>query len=380
MTESTITPHFRPAHIGDVDALFALEEASFSNDKLSRRRFQHWVNAVNGVLLLAEDDRGLLAYGLVLLHKGTRLARLYSLAVAQRSRGMGLGRSLLEKLEQAAAAKGRLYMRLEVEKNNTAAICLYERMGYQTFGEYSDYYEDHGDALRMQKRIRFASRNSFFQAVNWYQQTTDFTCGPAALMMAMNSIDKKLKPDQLTELDIWRESTTIFMTSGHGGCHPVGLALAASRRGFSASVYLNTDKPLFTDSVRSQHKKDIMRTVDRQFHAKAKREKVSIYHREVTQQQIEAWLQKGHSVIILISTYRLDGRKAPHWVTVTSIDDTCLYVHDPDLDEKNQVPLDCQHIPIARDDFAKMSAFGSQRLRTAIVIRKKAAAKNISKP
>jgi hypothetical protein len=88
----------------------------------------------------------------------------------------------------------------------------------------------------------------------------------------------------------------------------------------------------------------------------------------VTQQQLEDWMQEGRAVLVLISTYRLDGKKTPHWVCLTGLDEHCLYVHDPDCEEGRQVALDCQHLPISRQDFARMSAFGRGRLRTAIAI------------
>jgi hypothetical protein len=89
---------------------------------------------------------------------------------------------------------------------------------------------------------------------------------------------------------------------------------------------------------------------------------------DVTQQQIADALKRQHAVMMLISTYLMDGKKAPHWVAVTGVDEDCIYVHDPDVDEKTQDALDCQHIPIARDDFSAMSSFGSSRLRAAVII------------
>ena len=41
------------------------------------------------------------------------------------------------------------------------------------------------------------------------------------------TLDPGLTLDRTLELRVWREATTIFMTSGHGGCGPDGLALAA---------------------------------------------------------------------------------------------------------------------------------------------------------
>lgn len=370
MFMGSTTPQLRPARLDDLDALDALEQAAFSADRLSRRRLKHWIRAKNAVLLVAEREQQLLGYGLVLLHRGTRLARLYSIAVDGQARGLGLGRRLLAALEQQAAERGWLFMRLEVARDNQPAIELYESMGYSVFGIYSDYYEDHQDALRMQKRIRYVSQNMIRRRLPWYQQSTDFTCGPAALMMAMASLDDNVVPEQALELDIWREATTIFMTSGHGGCHPIGLALAGKKRGFNCEVYLNQQTPLFVEGVRNPDKKAVLRLVDQQFRQQAQEQGLALHIEDVSQQHIEQWLEQGAAVLVLISTYRMDNKKSPHWVTVAAIDDQCLYVHDPDPDEGEQIALDCQYLPIARSDFDKMSLFGKEKLRTAVVVRR----------
>ncbi len=375
-------PHFpsdldnivlRDAEKNDANPLYDLELECFATDRLSLRRFKHWIKAENRVLVVAVSHQDILAYGLALLQRGTRLARLYSIAVSPRARGLGLSKRLLQDIEQKASDQGRIFMRLEVARDNKAAIALYEGLGYQVFGSYEDYYDNHQNALRMQKRIRYLSAQSVNHPIPWYQQSTDFSCGPASLMMAMASFDNEQFPfSQELELDIWREATTIFMTSGHGGCHPVGLGLAAHRRGFNTQVYLNKETALFVDGVRNQHKKDIMTAVDQHFRQQAEQIGMAVNLEEISQNSIEDWLKQGSVVIILISTYRMDGKKTPHWVTVSGIDDKCLYVHDPDPDSNSdtvsQTQLDCQHLPIARDDFDRMSAFGAERLRTAVVI------------
>ena len=374
--QSTVSANMSAVEIRSADApdlrdLVLLEEQSFKTDRLSQRRFKHWLKADNCVFKVAICSGKIAAYGLVLLHQGTRLARLYSMAVSQEFRNRGVGRHLISALEREAVSEGRLFMRLEVSVDNEAAIALYRSMGYRKFGEYEDYYEDHSDAVRMQKSIRQISASLIHPEIPWYQQTTNFTCGPSSLMMAMASLDKSTVPSIELELDIWREATTIFMTSGHGGSHPVGLALAAVSRGFAAQTYISTRKPLFLEGVRSPKKKEILRLVNNQFMARAQATGLKIHYKDITQQDIKVFLEKGARVIVLISTYRLDGKKLPHWVMVTAIDDHCLYVHDPDPDLKSQQPLDCQHIPIARDDFSKMAAFGSDRLRTAVILEKR---------
>ena len=361
---------FRKAELEDLEELRNIEQACFDYDRLNRRSLRRWIQAEHGIFQLIQQGNKLLGYGLVWCHKGTRLARLYSLALLPETRGQGLASKLLTSLEEETADRGHLFMRLEVAKNNVSAIRLYERNGYRVFGEYSDYYDDHSDALRMQKVIQTIDAEGIQRMTPWYRQTTEFTCGPASLMMAMASLDQNLQLDQSMELDIWREATTIFMTAGHGGCHPLGLALAAQKRGFKAKVYINTTQPLFLDGVRSEHKKDILALVHQQYVQKLQNNKdITLYNREINQQQLEDWLQRGYAVVMLISTYRRDGKKAPHWVTVTGIDERCLYVHDPDHDDLNQLAIDCQYLPIARPDFNQMSAFGVGRLRTALAIK-----------
>lgn len=360
---------FRPASIGDIDALLHLETICFQHDRLSRRSFRHHIRSSKRDLTVALRQGQLLGYGLVLYHQGTRLARMYSLAVSPEARGLGVGRGLMRTLEQNARRAGRHYMRLEVATNNTNAIALYESEGYRPFGEYLDYYEDHSNALRMHKRIRRAPVEGHYQEVPWYPQSTEFTCGPASLLMGMASLNPNSECSLTHELDLWREATTIFMTSGHGGCHPLGLGLAAVKRGFKAQVHLSTNEPLFLDGVRSDHKKAILRQVHQQFVAEADAVGVQVVYDAIALPEIEQAVAEGAAVLVLVSTFRLDGKKAPHWVVLTGIDDDCLFVHDPDIDEDEQIAADCQHIPIAKDDFDKMAVFGVQRLRAAVVLR-----------
>jgi hypothetical protein len=50
-------------------------------------------------------------------------------------------------------------------------------------------------------------------------------------------------------------------------------------------------------------------------------------------------------------------------------------VHDPDLDDDTKLaddppsPLDCQFVPIARNEFEKMSRFGQSRLQATVVLK-----------
>ncbi len=367
---------FRQAAPADLDALLELEQLCFEGDRLSRRSFRRWLKHENCVFRVAEDAGGLAAYVLVILRRGTRLARLYSIAVAPRCRGRGLASALLQDAERAAGERGALYMRLEVATDNIAGIALYKREGYRPFGMYRDYYDDHGDALRMEKCIHAYSGGQTKRSIPWFPQSTAFTCGPASLMMALSALDRRYKSGHGEEIQIWREATTIFMTSGHGGCHPLGLALAAERRGFHAEVIVNQVGPLFLEGVRDANKKRVMTLVHEGFLAEAGRRGVAIAYRSLDQEELIDVFNGGAAVLVLISTYRLDRKKAPHWVVLSGSDERCLFLQDPafeiDLETEPGADslhaLDYQHLPVAREDFAAMSRFGGTRLQAAVII------------
>jgi len=359
----------RPAKLTDIDGLVHVENASFATDRLSRRSFRHWLGTEHKALLVSELSPDIVGYILIIYHPGTRLARIYSLAVLPAFRGAGIAKALIQAGEREAREDGRIDLRLEVSVDNTAAIKLYESLGFKRFGLYRDYYEDHKDALRYQKRIRYFHGTVQHRPVPWLRQTTPFTCGPAALMMAMHGLNANYQPSRLEEIDIWRQATTIFMTSGHGGCHPVGLALAAKYRHFEVAVWINQTSTLFIDGVRSEAKKQVVELVDECFKREATEHSIPVHYANITQDELIAAFNNGAIPLILISTYLMDRKKAPHWVVMSGFDEDCLYMHDPDPEEGRQSEIDCQYIPIAREDFDRMSCFGKNRLRTAVIVR-----------
>lgn len=366
----------RAATTRDLDALLALENRCFDSDRLSRRSFRYMLTKANAVTLVDEapDGEGLRGYAMLLFNTGTSLARLYSIAVDPAARGQGLGRQLVEAAEEAALERECAYMRLEVRRDNAASIALFQALGYRQFGRYADYYEDHMEALRFEKALAPHLRPELVK-VPYYRQTLEFTCGPAALMMAMHALDEAIALERQLELRIWRESTTVFMTSGHGGCGPYGLALSAYHRGFAVEIYLNEEGALFVDSVRSEEKKTVIRLVQEDFQQEIERSGLPVHYRPLGLEQMQAAFDQGGIPVVLISSYRIYREKFPHWVVITGFDERFVYVHDPYVDEeKGKSETDCMNMPIARRDFERMARYGKSGLRAALIIRREAKA------
>ncbi|MCP5326014.1 MAG: GNAT family N-acetyltransferase/peptidase C39 family protein [Oceanospirillaceae bacterium] len=359
--------HIRLAGPDDIDALVALEDICFQGDKLSRRSFKRFCKQEHGNLWVHYEKGVLLAYVLVLFNQGTSMARVYSLAVHPICRGRGVARQMMLFAEQATLDAGFPFIRLEVRSDNKAAQALYQQLNYHIIQKVKGYYEDGADGLRMEKALRVHERAPHYYP--YYAQTTEFTCGPASLLMALRSLRPKQHWHGDEELAIWREATTIFMTSGHGGCGPHGLALAAQRRGLLSEIYLNQKGTLFTEGVRQNAKKSVLERVHEQFEQGIANEGIPLHYEALSAEQLAGHLAEGKLVLLLISSYRFTGQKAPHWVLVTHMNDKYFFWHDPDVDDKkHETELSCINVPVPLRAFNQVTQFGKTKLRAAVVL------------
>lgn len=358
----------------DLDALEQIENLSFVTDRISRRSFRRFIDQNIGDFKVVKFDGRVIGYYIVLYRQATELARLYSLAVDPEFRRRGVGRLLLDAAEDDADARFCLFMRLEVKTDNIAALKMYHHAGYYDMEIRPEYYEDDSDALVLQKLLpRFETNsldNGNQRLVPYRTQTTEFTCGPASLLMAMAYFDIPCPDPHHEELEIWREATTIFMTSGHGGCGPHGLARAALKRGLSVELHVSESGPLLLDSVRSADKKQIMARIQESDIAALKQAGVPIIVGDYTLNQLLHDLHKGKLVIALISTYVFDESKAPHWVLICAADDHYVYINDPDQDSFPwQSAADRQYLPIPLATFRRAFGFGKRKQKAAVVLQ-----------
>ena len=71
----------------------------------------------------------------------------------------------------------------------------------------------------------------------------------------------------------------------------------------------------------------------------------------------------------MISSYRLTGSKAPHWIAVAAADDYFVYINDPYVDwEEKKTPTDCIGIPLTPAEFERMSRFGKGKHAAAVIV------------
>lgn len=130
----------------DLDRLCLLEAACFDNPwskSMFAGEFQNPAACYRGVFYGEE----LVAYlGIwYVCDEG----QITNVAVHPAHRRKGLARQLLLQEKQTAQQAGITQMTLEVREHNTAAICLYQSLGFETVGRRQGYYKNKEDALLM---------------------------------------------------------------------------------------------------------------------------------------------------------------------------------------------------------------------------------------
>ncbi|MGF7162259.1 ribosomal protein S18 acetylase RimI-like enzyme [Rhodoligotrophos appendicifer] len=352
----------------DIPSLVAIENAAFETDRISPRSFKELLRSDSAATRVAEIDGQTAGYAVVLFRRGTSVARLYSIAVAEWARGRHVGEQLMAAVEASAVGRDALFMRLEVRPDNHAAIALYQRLGYRAFGRFLDYYGDHSDALRFEKSL-LSHAPQIARQVPYYPQSTEFTCGPAAMMMAMAGAGAPGTFTRRVEINLWREATTIFMTSGLGGCEPLGMAVALARRGLKTAVFVSKTGPLFLDSVRTPWKQEVMTAVQEEFLEQAQALQVPIHRYPLSLQELRTALKRGATAIVLVSAYRMYHERYPHWILAYDCDEHFVFAHDPWVDpDSYEIAVSKAAVAIPVDEFDRMSAYGKPRLRAAVIV------------
>lgn len=345
----------------DLERLLQLEAESFDSDRLSRRSYHALLKRASATVLLAEHGAVPVGALVLLFKRGSAIARLYSLAVSRETRGRGIGRTLLRAAEQTAFERDCAVLRLEVRVDNTTARQLYESEGFVEIARIPRYYADGAQAVRLERSL-WDEASSATAESQYYAQTLDFTCGSAALMMAMARLDPALSLDRRLEIRLWREATTVFMTSGHGGCGPYGLALAAHARGFNVTAARG---PMFVHGVRDPEKKTVIALVEQDFLDELALTPVRLRREPFRSKTLISHLRRGEAPLVLISLFRLHGEKGPHWVHVTGYDSHVFRVLDPMSPPKQGRAAE---LSITHREFERMSRYGRDREAAAVVL------------
>jgi ribosomal-protein-alanine N-acetyltransferase len=139
------------ASIRDLDRLYEIESECFLEEAFSKAQIAQLLKDYNSISLVArvvEDIVGFLISTVYADRKALH-GHVLTIEVLPTHRRSGVGKALLDEVENIFRQKGVKSLTLEVREDNVAAIGLYRKLGYEVVGQLKNYYGSaHGIYLR----------------------------------------------------------------------------------------------------------------------------------------------------------------------------------------------------------------------------------------
>jgi ribosomal protein S18 acetylase RimI-like enzyme len=162
----------RSARLGDLDAIMAIERACFdAEDTFSRFLFLSFLQRLKGEIFLVaivpqekNSTEKVVGFIVVLRKKSIYHYEIATINVDPKYQKKGIGTKLMIKIEERIREKikpkerknnSKILIELMVHTQNTAAIGLYEKLGYNLIQLVPNYYRKNRDGLKMVKKMVF---------------------------------------------------------------------------------------------------------------------------------------------------------------------------------------------------------------------------------
>ena len=140
----------RRATPDDLDAIMAIENATFTTDAWPRDVMKSDLRSVHTYYLVASDGDAVDGYSGLMAPRASGQADIQTIAVVESARGQGLGRTLMNALLSEARTREADEVFLEVRADNPGARHLYESLGFEQIDVRANYYQPDGvDAVIM---------------------------------------------------------------------------------------------------------------------------------------------------------------------------------------------------------------------------------------
>jgi ribosomal-protein-alanine N-acetyltransferase len=145
--------YIRPFRMSDLDAVLAIERASFGADAYDRNLFAELFGKCGRLFLVAAAGTGIRAYMVTAtaIRRATPCAELVSVAVGPACRGQGIASSLMRSTLRRLRLRRVRQFTLAVRVSNRPAQALYAKFGFAGLRQIRRYYEDGEDALVLRK-------------------------------------------------------------------------------------------------------------------------------------------------------------------------------------------------------------------------------------
>ena len=169
--------------------------------------------------------------------------------------------------------------------------------------------------------------------VPYYAQSSDFSCGPACVLMVMKHFNPNLHLTRALEYEVWRQCNMI----GIRGADPYGLSVPLIDAGYDVRLMTQwskvTDPALWKRRLVRHHFTAEEARLGAFGIAENKKRALSrnlrVEHKRPTVDHIVDCVRKGFVPIALVHMGVVHRLNIPHWVVVTDADEDKVVFNDP---------------------------------------------------
>lgn len=201
------------------------------------------------------------------------------------------------------------------------------------------------------------------RTVPYYRQTTEYSCGPVALLMAQSA--KTGAPiTRADEMRLWRRA------AHQPGAGPIALAVYADLGTFQPEVFISTEDVILGEHLHKQWELEVRELFDGEDERAAGELGIPINHRIFSLDEVAAELESGSAVLLLIDEIYFHDDTGSHWILAHTHHEGLFLVNDPWIDADNGDSwVDASDLPVLKQDLEKIAWWGEPAFRGLVVLR-----------
>jgi predicted double-glycine peptidase len=168
--------------------------------------------------------------------------------------------------------------------------------------------------------------------VPYYPQTSEFTCGPACVLMVMRHFDPKIRMTRHLEFEVWRKCNMI----GIRGADPFGLAVPLIEAGLEVRLVTQRrkvveEKPWRQRLLRHFSREEIEMSFYgmRENQRRAAEKNLPVQYKRPVIADIVEEIRDKFVPIALVHMGVIHHLNIPHWVVVADADEDRVVFNDP---------------------------------------------------
>ena len=169
-------------------------------------------------------------------------------------------------------------------------------------------------------------------SVPYYAQTSEFSCGPACVLMVMKHFDPRIELNRDLEFEVWRQCNMI----GIRGADPFGLSVPLIDAGFEVRLVTQRkkvvdEKPWRRRLLRHFSREEIELSFFgmRENRRRALTRNLPLQYKRPAVADILNGVREGSVPVALVHMGVVHSLNIPHWVVITDADGEKVVFNDP---------------------------------------------------